>query len=444
MIAKKKWSLYFFLLLAVLSYFCLPPAFAEAEKRVIAIFIFAVFFWAFQIIPLYATSLWVIVLLSFLSISNSGGREYDLFFSSFSNPLILLFFGGFILAAAVRKHRCDEFLLAKILNIAGSNCYAVLGCILLASAFFSMWISNTAAAAMMLALSKPLFQGLQEDDPMRKTLPLAIAFGANIGGMSTPIGTPPNAIALGIMKEYGEGIDFLTWVLIAIPLVLLILVFVFFWLSFLFPPKEKYLCKALETPAVLNVKAKKTLYITAGIIFLWLSGSWHGISEAWIALTGVAVFASCDLIHLEDLKKIDWDILILMSGGLALGVGIEKSRAFAPYVTSLSSYDPVMITVLFSLIALFLSTFISNTAAANLLLPLAVGVASGSTSLVAIPVALSCSLAMALPVSTPPNALAYSVGSLSTKDMVKSGLPIGVVALLIVLGGFQWWIPWFK
>jgi len=436
-----KWIPYVFLLLSLLVYFFLPEAVSLPNRRIIAIFVFAILFWAFEVIPLYVTSLWIVILLTLFFIPVSGKKEYSLFFSSFSNPLILLFFGGFVLAAAVRKHSCDEFLLTKILKLAGTNYYAILASLLFTSAFFSMWISNTAATAMMLALSRSLFEHVKEGDPIRKSLPLAIAFGANIGGMGTPIGTPPNAIALGMLKEYGGGFDFLKWMLMTLPLVLAILIFVFLLLSVFFVPKEKRILGLKTKVSALTKGGKKTLAVAGAMIVLWLTGPIHGISETWVALLGVAVFASFRLITLEDLKRIDWDILILMWGGLALGLGIEKSEILTPYLSHLSIYNEVVIIVILSLFAFFLSTFISNTAAANLLLPFAVAVASVSIYLIAIPVALSCSLAMALPVSTPPNALAYSLGSLKTSDMIKLGLPIGIFGLIIIFAGFEWVIP---
>ena len=398
----------------------MPVEISETGRRVIAIFIFAICFWSSEVIALYATSLWIVLLLSYFFVSPSGAREYELFFSGFSNPLILLFFGGFVLAAAIRKHKVDEYLLFKILHAAGSNSYVIFGTILFMSAFFSMWISNTAAAAMMLALSAPLFETLKAKDPMRNGLPLAIAFGCNIGGMGTPIGTPPNAIVLGILREYGTDVSFLGWMLMAVPLVIIILIFVYFLLIFLFPPTQKQFQNKLDCASHLSLGGEKTAIISLLMIIFWLSSSWHGISETWIALAGVGLFASFKLIGIEDLKNINWDVLILMWGGLALGTGIEKGEVLSSYLPHLNGHDEFIVISMFCVAALFISTFISNTATANLILPLAVSIAMVDTKLIAIPVALSCSLAMILPVSTPPNALAFSHGSLTVGQMSRA------------------------
>lgn len=437
MITNEKWRFYLFLLITVLAYFVVPNTVPPLGRGLIAIFVFGFLFWVFEVIPLYATSLWIVLLLTLVF------SDYTLFFTGFANPLIFLFLGGLVLASAIRKHNIDEFLLMKMMKTVGTNPYAILGCALFMSAFFSMWVSNTAAAAMMLPLYQPLLQQLAKSDPLRKSLPLSIACGCNIGGIGTPIGTPPNAIVIGILRETGTSVNFLDWMLMAIPLVIVILICVFFVLTLFFPPKKKEVLLELQKNVSLTVKGKKTCGIAFLMIFLWLTNSWHQISEAWIALAGVGVFASLRLITVEDLKKIDWDVLILMWGGLALGMGIEKSQILTPYLPYVGKFQDFFIIAVFSLAALFLSTFISNTAAANLLLPFAVQIASVEMSLIAIPVALACSFAMALPISTPPNALAYSYGALRSKDLYKTGSIIGIISLILVLIGFDWVIPWF-
>lgn len=439
--SKKRF--WFFLLIPLVLYLILPDSIPENGKRVISVFSFATIFWAFEVLPLWITSLWVVLSLSFLTVSPEGVRQYGLFFTSFSNPLILLFFGGFVLASTLRKHRVDEYILVRVLQLAGSNSYAILAATLSISAFFSMWISNTAAAAMVLALTKPLFQGLSKTDPMRKGLPLAIAFGCNIGGMGTPIGTPPNAIVLGILREVGIRIDFLSWMMMVVPLVVLILVFVFLLLICLFPPKEKKLSIYINTDLFLSKEAAYVGSVAGFMILLWLTEPFHGISESWVALLGVALLTSLRLSTLGDIKRIDWDILLLMCGGLALGTAIEKSEILISSLSVLSSYNDLIVIIGFCMVTLLLSTFLSNTATANLLLPFAAGISSVEASLIAIPVALTCSLGMSLPVSTPPNALAYSYGALKTMDFIKTGVTVGIGGLILILIGFKWIIPWF-
>ncbi len=443
MITKKKLGTYFFLLFSLLVYLLLPEEIGEMAKRLLAIFTFAVLFWAFEVIDLYATSLSVVSLLSFFILGPSGQREYNVYFSSFASPVILLFFGGFVLAAAIRKHRLDEWLLFRILKFAGPRPRAILGAVLFSSGFLSFWISNTAAAAMVLALCAPLLGKLPRNDPLGKSLPLAVAFGCNIGGMGTPIGTPPNAIVLGILKEYGISVSFGEWMAMAVPLVLLLLLFIFLLLSCFFPSRLGRIPSFLKGNAPLTREAKMTAAVGSTMVILWLFGSSYGLAESWVALAGVCALGAFGLIKIEDLHSIDWHILLLMWGGLALGTGIENSQILSNHLSFFSGVPAFALIAGLSFLALFMSTFISNTATANLVLPFAVGVVSAEVSLAAIPVALCCSLAMSLPVSTPPNAIAYSWGTVRTKDMVGPGSAVGLCGFLLILAGFWWIIPWF-
>ena len=207
----------------------------------------------------------------------------------------------------------------------------------------------------------------------------------------------------------------------------------------LFPPKIRVLSLPSTETAPLTSQGKKTAALAAILVALWLTSGWHHLPESSIALAGVGALASLGGIEANDLKRIDWDVLILMWGGLALGFAIEKSQIVSQL--SFGSLSEFSLIALFSIGALLLSTFISNTAAANLLLPVAIAIASIDTALIAIPVALSCSLAMSLPISTPPNAMAYNAGSVTTREMFKAGACIGVFSLILILLGFKWAIP---
>lgn len=192
-----------FILLAIV-YLLLPAALPQIQKQMTLIFLFAGLFWALEIIPLYATSLIIIIVLTatFSLFHVQGGEPVAIshFITSFSSPIIMLFLGGFILAAAANKHEIDKYLIEKMIDHLGNRSWVILVGYLIASAVFSLWVSNTAATAMMLLLAKPILTHLHKDDPLRKGLILAVAFGANAGGIGTPIGTPPNAIAIGIAR----------------------------------------------------------------------------------------------------------------------------------------------------------------------------------------------------------------------------------------------------
>lgn len=432
-----------------ITYFLLTETIPEAGKRVAAVFIFAVFFWAFEIIPLYATSILVVILLSFLltrpgGVLGLGETGYQIFLVPFSNPVIMLFLGGFVLAAAGRKHHVDSFLMKKILSKLGQRAWIILVGFLFMSAFFSMWMSNTAATALMLMLVKPILSRVEEDDPFRTGLVLAAAFGSNIGGMGTPIGTPPNAIALGILAEQGMHIDFISWMAFAVPLAFILLVITAICLYLFFPPKRKTIPYHISEHPKFTGKGVSVLIIGLFMIALWLTKPLHEIPEALVALLGVGLFASFQLISIEDFKQINWDILVLIWGGLALGEGIQISGMLDRFlqIPLIEQHDFWLIAA-FSFFALLLSTFISNTATANLLIPVAITVSSVDQSFLAITVALSCSLALAFPISTPPNAMAYATGEFRTKEMFLPGATISVIGLILILLGFEYILPLF-
>jgi len=432
-----------------LTYFLLPDTIPEAGKRVAAVFVFAVFFWAFEIIPLFATSLLVVISLSFLltkpgGVLGLGKTGFHLFLVPFSSPVIMLFLGGFILAAAVRKHHVDAFLMKKVLSKLGQRSFTIFLGFLFMSAFFSMWISNTAATAMMLVLIKPILVYIEEDDPLRKGLVLAVAFGANIGGIGTPIGTPPNAIALGILSEHGIEIDFLRWMTLAIPLAIIVLAVAAVILYLFFRPKAKTIPYRIPENVTLSREGVSVLIIALFVILLWLTKPLHQIPEALVALLGVGLFAAFQLISTEDFKRINWDILVLMWGGLALGEGIHVSGMIDEFLElPFFAQHGFGLIAAFCILAVVLSSFISNTATANLLLPIAVSIATVDKSYLTITVALSCSLALAFPISTPPNAMAYATGTFRTNEMFRAGSVISIIGLILILLGFEYIIPLF-
>lgn len=432
------------IIICVLNYFLLPGFFSEPQKWIIFTFILAIGFWSLEIIPLYATSLLIIVFLT-LMLTKPGGllnldeSGYKLFLTLFSSPVIMLFLGGFVLAKAVQKHEVDAFIVGKFLKHIKKDPFFVLFGFLFLSAFFSMWLSNTATAAMMISLVSPVLKKTKSDDPFRKALLLAIAFGANIGGITTPIGTPPNAIAIGILSENGVFLHFLGWIAMAFPLAIIVLLFTGFFLFWLFPPKIKKLSFEWNQDKPLTKMGTGTILIAMTMIFFWLTNSLHHIPDAVIALVGVSLFASFSIIDVDDIKNINWDILILMWGGLALGQAIQSSELALQFLqTPFFEKYTFSLIALFCFIAITLSSFISNTATANLLLPIAINLPGQGKILLSITIALSCSFGMSFPVSTPPNAIAYSTRFLKTKDFLKSGGVISVIAVIIVLLGFEY------
>lgn len=423
-----------------------------AEKRVIAIFVAATILWVFEPIPVHATSVGIIVA-ELILLSDKmphifkGGEDFGKVLSykeimgNFANPLILLFLGGFFLAMAATKYRLDVNLARVILKPFGKKPFFIMFGLMVTTAIFSMFMSNTATTAMMLAILTPVLAGFEGNDKGKIAFSLAIPFAANIGGIGTPIGTPPNAIAMKYLTG-DDAIGFGEWMGFAVPYVAVLLIFAWFMIWFLFPSKQKTMELKIKGKFLKNWKAI-TVYATFGItILLWLTGKFHGMNSYVVAMIPIAIFSLTSIITKEDLKKISWDVLWLVAGGFALGMGMDKTGLSHNFVHSIpfDTLSPILLVVVISFLTLMMSTFISNTVAVNLLLPIvaAVGAAFaglegyGGSKMLILVSTMSASLAMMLPVSTPPNAIAYSSGYIKTPDMIKAGGIIGVVGILLV------------
>ncbi len=426
------------------------------EKRVIALFLFAALFWIFEPIPIYATSVLIIVF-ELLMISNKSfilfrnaeltPEVYGTFLSykdimgTFSSPIIMLFLGGFFLAMATTKYRLDQTLAKTMLKPFGSNPNTVMLGLMIVTALFSMFMSNTATAAMMLSILAPVLLVFPEGDKGRTAFALSIPIAANIGGIGTPIGTPPNAIAMKYLTG-DKAISFGEWMSFGMPYVVVLLLISWFLLMKLYPSGQKNITLNIQAHSLKSTKAK-IVYITFGLtIILWLTDFIHGMNSYVVAMIPVAVFIASGVITKEDLKKISWDVLWLVSGGIALGLAMEKSGLAAHLISSIpfANLSPIAIIVGVSFLALVMSNFMSNTATANLVMPLLVALGTsiqsinslGGVSAIIIAVALSCSIGMVLPISTPPNALAHGTGFIKTKDMARMGIIIGLIGLSLV------------
>ena len=426
-------------LFAFVVYLILPSECPEAARRMAFIFILAALFWAFEIIPLFATSLLVVLLESvLLTVGIQEKVPYTSFLVPLSNPVIVLFLGGFVLARAFQKYKIDHWLVADTLRFFGSKPYFVLLGFMVVTAFLGMWISNTATTALMLPMIYPLLRHLDAKDNFKKALVLAVPFAARIGGITTPVGTPTNAIAIGLLAESGISIHFLSWTLITLPLAVILLFSTSVILYRLFPPEKKELVYSIEKVGSLDLKAKLVVVVASLTALLWLSAAWLHIPEAVTALLSISLLTGLKLIDADDLKKIDWDILLLMWGGLALGEGMEKS-GLATWVTGLPILPHLewQIYLMVCLISVFLSTFISNTATVNLLVPIALSMPVGDPALLAVIVALAASFDVALPTATPPMAMAYGTREISIKDMLKAGIIFAVLANGLLLLGAE-------
>lgn len=421
--------------LAFLAYFLLPEGCPEAAKRVVAILIIAASSWSFELFPSFVTSILVILLL-ILSLSLGGLINYEVFLSPFANPVIILFLGGFMLASALRKYKVDAYLGSHLLPRFGKKPYLVLLGILFVTGFISMWISNTVTSVIMLALLHPCFEHEHLDAPFKKAMVLAVPFGANVGGLATPIGSPPNAIALAFLKEEHISFSFIEWMVLFVPLVIFLLFIISVILHYLFPTNLISVDLSLKKEN-LTSSGKQVLGLFVSAILLIVTSPLHGIPESVCALMGAFALCATGFIGKEEIKKLNWDILILLWGGLALGIASEKSGLVDWLLNiGLLNFSSVSLAILCTFLAYILTVFMSNTAAAALVMPIAFAIPGINKIMITIMVISACSVGMILPISTPPNAIAYSTGFITTKDMVKSGILIDVTALVMMLIGF--------
>lgn len=424
------------------------------EQRVLALFFFAAMMWVLEPIPVYATSV-LIIMLELLMVSDKslvifqGSADdpsfgtvltYQSIFGTFSSPIILLFLGGFFLAMATTKYRLDLNLARVLLAPFGNKPSIILLGLMIITALFSMFMSNTASTAMMFAILTPVLGAFDQNDRGRNAFILAIPFAANVGGLGTPIGTPPNAIALKYLTG-DNSISFGTWMAFGVPFVIVMLSIVWALLLFMFPPQAKKIDINIESKFLTNWRAI-VLYVTfASTVVLWLLGGIHGMNSYVVAMIPVAVFSVTQVITKDDLKRISWDVLWLVSGGIALGLAMEKSGLSQSLINSIpfESMSPFLIILIATSVTLTMATFMSHTATANLLMPIVAALGTSLSSLeplgggvmLIIGVAFSASLAMSLPISTPPNAIAYASGLLESKNMLKAGIIIGIIGLLL-------------
>ena len=427
------------------------------QQRVIAIFAMAIVLWLTEAIPAWATSVSIIfVLLFFVSDSSfnfmqGNEGEYGQLLDSvgimacFADPTIILFLGGFILAIAATKSGLDVWMAKTMIRPFGKKSENVLLGFLLITGVFSMFISNTATAAMMLTFLTPVFKALPANGKGRIALTMSIPIGANLGGMGTPIGTPPNAFAYKVLNDpagMNMDISFGQWMMVMAPLVIVLLIIAWFILRKFFPFKQKTIELHIDGDMQHNWRTAVVGITFAITILLWIFGKQVGINANTVAMLPIAVFAITGVITAKDLKEIDWGVIWMVAGGFALGTAMNGTGLAKAAVESIpfGQWSPIVILIVAGLVCFFLSNFISNTATAALLIPILSVVCAGmgdkldiigGSSTVLIGIAVAASAAMSLPISTPPNAIAYSTGLIKQNDMLKTGIIVGIISLVI-------------
>ncbi len=476
---KVKYCILLPIVLAVTIFlWCCPASFfgslggvlTVVQQRTIAIFAFAALMWIFEIVPSWVTSLMVIVF-SLLTISdgsipflmNTGDASRFVpmkeLMRAFADPIVMLFLGGFVLATVAAKYGMDVTMARLLLKPFGKKPKFVLLGVLIVISVFSMFMSNTATAAMFLAFLAPVFSSLPDTDARGKVgIALAIPLAANIGGIGTPIGTPPNATAVGNLASLaGITVGFGDWALRMIPFVIVMILFAWILLCVFYPFESKEIVLEIKKDDHKKTYKDYVAWITFGLtILLWMTEQLHGINSNIVALLPVAVYTATGVFTREDIGKINWSVLWLVAGGFALGYALDITDIDEAMIRSIDfgAMNIVLVFVVAGLVCFFLSNFISNSATAALLIPIMITMSRGllqsgnaaaftsfgGQSALSIFVAVCASLAMCLPISTPPNAIASATGIVETREMAKVGLIVGAAGLVL---GFFWVTKFF-
>lgn len=419
----------------------------EAQLKTVLILLLAAVLWVSEWLPLFIVS-FIILALELMWLSPSvlelGLPVADsIFFAPFFSNIILLFMGGFVLSSIMQKALLDSRFAHWILRITkGEPSVTLLG-IIAACAFLSMWMSNTATTAMMLTLVLPLIKRMRPDAPFRIGLVLSIPLACNLGGIGTPIGTPPNAIAMSYLAAKGIEVSFLKWMILTMPFLLIALVILWGLLLKFYPPGGIKLEPKAQAEEPLNGRQWLTVGIFVATIIGWLIGGQFGLKTGTVALFPIIASFWLGLLDQSDFRSLPWDVLFMVAGGIALGVAIDITDLGSVIISALpmaGSFQFLLVVLI--IVTAILGTVMSNTATAGLLIPIVVSLSLPTNQLLVLVVAitLNCSTAMVLPVSTPPNAIAFSSGVMNVKDLARMGLLMVLLGLVtaFTVGPLYW------
>ena len=411
-----------------------------AVKAGLALFVLIGLLWLTEALSLTFTALLVPLLAVAL-----GLADVKTALVSFANPIIFLFLGGFALAAALARHGIDQWLAHRLLSLARGRALPAALMLSVTTALLSMWISNTATAAMMLPLALGLSAPYAKEFPRyRLFLLLALAWSANLGGIATLVGSPPNAIAAAAL-----GWDFSDWMQVGMPAFALLFPLALLVLFFGIRPEADVprVAAGAAMPFPASREAWLVLAIFVLTVTLWIAGkplaNWLSIDkdfDAWVAVLAIVLLGITRVVSWQDVEhQASWGVLLLFGGGIALSMIMQSSGTSAWLASQLSAWMPeehAWITYLIiAVFVVFLTELVSNTASAALLVPLLMPVAEAvgaSPVMAAVLIAVSASCAFMLPVATPPNALVYGTGHVPQKVMVRNGLLMNIVAALLI------------
>ena len=454
------------IVLAPLIFFVLimnpPEGIPFAAYKMLLITLWMAMWWVTEAVPISVTALLPIVLFPL-----TGSMELSNTTASYGNKYIFLFMGGFLLATAIQKWGLHKRIALNIIKIIGTNINKIILGFMIATAFLSMWISNTATVVMLMPMGVSIIS-LLEDNPettknenkiFGKALMLSIAYSASIGGIATLIGTPPNLIFAGFLDEaYNIEVTFWQWFQFGLPISILLLLFTWFYITKVsfkfqrksFPGGKKEIVKLLEELGPIKNEEKIILSVFILTAFFWITRSflWQniipGLDDTVIAMaSGIFLFTlpaenGKRIINWDDALTIPWGIMLLFGGGMALASGFQETGLaewFGLQITLFQELSLFLLILILITLVNFLTEVTSNTASTAMLLPIIAPIAIGLEInpillLVATTTAASC--AFMLPVATPPNAIVFGSGHLKISDMMKTGVWLNFFSILVL------------
>jgi sodium-dependent dicarboxylate transporter 2/3/5 len=443
-----------------------PNLIAPGATKVIAVGVLMITWWITESAPNPVVALLPLILFPALRVMNMTEAA-----APFANPSVFLFMGGFMIALGLEKHRLHERIAINLIRLTGTSGNGIILGFTLSSGLISMWISNTATALMMLPIGASVIQLIKrsDNDSMSKSernfamgLMLSIGYAASLGGMATIIGTPPNVVLVGFIKQfYNQDVSFFRWMIIGVPVSLITLFACYFMITrWLFPNKlskiegsEALVANKLKELGPMRKEEKLTLVVFGLTSFFWifqqglnaLAGA-EIFNDTNIAVTGgvlmflVPVSFERDefLVSWEDTKRLPWGILILFGGGICLAKGMESTGIIKAIGDSIAGQQGISIwtmMLLLTLASIVLTEFMSNVALVTIFVPVVFGIAEGlhlDPFVLALPVTFAASCAFMFPISTPPNAIVFSSGYIKMKEMILAGFILDVLCLGII------------
>jgi len=438
-------------LISILLVFGLrDPEFTNTQNYVMFLLFFAIGLWITEAIPPFAVGIMIVGFLVF-TMGQESTMDAKRYVQTWSDGVIWLFLGGFFIAEGMKKTKLDFALLKLAAPKLGNQAkYIILG-LMMITAVISMLMSNTATTAMMIATVSPLFMNLGQESKVSKTLLLGIPAAASLGGMGTIIGSAPNAIAVGALEGIGIKISFIEWMIVGMPIALL-LTFLF-WrvliskyhiknellsLDFLYVSNQN---DEIEEEFVEEEKIRKRIVLSILILtlFFWLTSQWTMIPVAAVSGIPIVGLTMLGIIDADDVRTLPWDTLMLVAGGLALGLAIQEQGLADYFISNINNVNInfYLLVFVFAIITVIFSNFMSNTAATTILIPVAISLTSMNAEIdpetLPIIIGLSASCALMLPVSTPPNAIAFSTGLIKQSEFRLGGFFVGLMGPIFII-----------